>query len=351
MLSIRSFSALCLVTVCVVIAAVLVSGDSGAIPGSGKPLFPELLSRLNDVEEVRVAGASGRFMLERSESGWTAPEKFGYPADADKIHKLLVGAAGLHRVEPKTSDPSRYPKLGLADPAGETSRAISYQLVSGTDSTIAALIVGNTAPAKGDPELSEFYVRLPDDPRVWLVEGKLPSGDSLIDWLQSTVADIDRARVRTTEVVHASGEVVTVARETPAEGEFRLVNAPPGKTVDGQWKLNDIGRLFSKLELEDLRPRDEAPVEGEPDFVVTMDTFDGLIVRMKVYEHDGQTLGTLNAESQPQASEAVRAEAERLNARWARWAYVLPGFKVDAIARSRSELLKDPGAENDPEQS
>lgn len=365
MLSVRTFSVLCLVTLCVVIAAALVSKGSDAIPGGGKPLFPDLISRLNQIQEVHVENSSQRFVLKRGDGGWTAPEKSGYPADGDKIHKLLLGTAGLSRVEPKTSDPARYPRLGLVDPGVENSPAQGYRLQSDTDSTVASLIVGNSAPAKGDPDLSEFYVRLPGEPRAWLVEGKLPRGDTLVDWLDRAVAEIDRTRVRESVVRHASGEVVSVARESPGNDDFRLEDAPPSKTVDGQWKLNDIGRLFSNLELEDVRALEEAPIQGEPDYVVTMRTFDGLLVRMEVFRRGDETLGALIAEFNPQQAETgaareltasllsadeVRAQADKLNARWARWAYVLPGFKVDALARTQSELLKDRSKVKDSDQ-
>ena len=364
MLSIRSFSLLCIATLCVVIAAALISGDSNAIPGSGKLLFPDLMSRLNEIDEVQIETSSQRCALKRGGGGWTAPAKSGYPADGDKIHKLLLGAAGLSRVEPKTSDPARYSRLGLEEPGAGDSPAKRYHLKGG-GSELVSLIVGNSAPAKGDPDSSEFYVRLPDESRAWLVEGKLPRGETLIDWLDRTVADIDRARVREASIVHASGDRVTVTRESSGNDDFRLLNAPPSKTVDGQWKLNDIGRLFSSLQLEDVRPKSEAPVDATPDYVVTMKTLDGLVVRMQVFRQDGQALGILRAEARPDASggeissqdreslrsaDEVRNEADALNARWDAWVYVLPDFKLNALARTQSELLKDESDEKQPNQ-
>ncbi len=364
MVSVRSFFLLCIATLCVVIAAALASGDSDAIPGSGKPLFPDLMSRLNEIEEVQVETSSQRFALKRGDGGWTAPAKSGYPADGDKIHKLLLGTAGLSRVEPKTSDPARYSRLGLDDSGAGHSSAKRYRLKS-AGSDLASLIVGNSAPAKGDPDLSEFYVRLPDESRAWLVEGKLPRGDTLVDWLDRAVAEIDRDRVREARVLHASGDVVTVTRKSPGNDDFRLPDAPPSSTVDGQWKLNDIGRLFSNLELEDVRPKSELPVDAEPDYVVAMETFDGLVVRMQVFRQDGQALGILRAEARPDAASAeaasqdreslrsadeVRKEADALNARWDPWAYVLPDFKLNALARTHSELLKDKSDEKQPDQ-
>ncbi|MDH3412906.1 MAG: DUF4340 domain-containing protein [Gammaproteobacteria bacterium] len=369
MLNIRSFTALCVVTLCVAIAAVVESEDSGAIPGSGKPLFPGLMPRLNEIEMIQLENATGRFVLKRTKTGWMVPDKFDYPADADKVHKLLLGAAGLTRVEPKTQNPALYSRLGLAAIGDEASKAMSYRLESSDESAIATLTVGNSAPAKGDPELSEFYVRVPDDPQIWLVEGKLPRGNTLIEWVARSVVGIDRRRVREAQVKHESGEIVSVIRESPLKDDFQLPNAPASKTVDAQWKLNDIGRLFSNLELEDVRPRDQAPLQGEPAFIVTMRTFDGLEIRMKVFGIGDEALGILEAEFLParvateakieamadakeslRSVEEVRAEVAALNARWDGWAYVLPAFKVDAMARTQSELSKDQTQEKKPDQ-
>ena len=38
--------------------------------------------------------------------------------------------------------------------------------------------------------------------------------------------------------------------------------------------------------------------------------------------------------------DAVRAEAERLNARWQGWAYELPSFKRDYIAKRMDDLTR-----------
>lgn len=364
MLNLRSFALLCVVTLVVSIAAVLVSEDTDAIPGSGQPLFPDLMSRLNDIEIIQVESAKGRYLLKRSGKDWVAPDKHGYPANGDKVHKLLLGAAGLNRVEPKTSNPELYSKLGLAESGEESSRATTYSISSGSDSTLVSLMVGKSAPAKGDPDLSEFYVRLPDQPRVWLVEGKLPTGDSLGDWLQREIAGVDRARVRQVRVQHASGEVVTVLRESSTDDQFRLKDGAAGKSVDGQWKLNDIGRVFSSLDMEDVLPRREASIEGEPSLVVSMQTFDGLEIRMRVFGSGKDAMALLEAGivsekaetaaqeqvASPSAGE-VREEAASLNARWKDWAFVLPEYKVSALARTQSELLKESSDENTSGQS
>ena len=97
-------------------------------------------------------------------------------------------------------------------------------------------------------------------------------------------------------------------------------------------------------------------------------TFDGLRVHLETVMRDGEAWAQLRAEfdeglveksedaaeaSKDEAGAApgdtpgslrsadeVRAEAERLNARWKGWAYELPSFKRDYIAKRIDELTR-----------
>jgi len=365
MMTPRSFTILCAVTVLVSIAAIAVDEDSSAIPGSGELLFPKLLSDINEIEKIEGASAGERFTLTRGSGGWIVPGRSGYPANADKVHKLLVGAAGLKRVEPKTKKEALYSKLGLEDLSSESSRAVSFTFEAAGDSTLASLIVGNSAPAKGDPDASAIYVRLPGDPQSWLVKGKLPKDGALLDWLDRKVLDLERARSREVRVRHEDGEVVVVSKNSPADKDFSLADVPPGKEIDAQWSINDIGRSLTDFDLEDVRPRDAFAADTRPAFTVTMRTFDGLAVVMDVFKDDKEVLGLLKASFEPLhqspggqpagpedadgsktppgllTPEQVRAEAAKLNARLSNWVYVLPDFKFDHLAKKPADLLKD----------
>ncbi len=365
MMAPRSFTILCAVTVLVCIAAIAVNEDSSAIPGSGELLFPKLLSDINKIERIKGASADEQFTLMRGPEGWIVPDKSGYPANADKVHKLLLGAADLKRVEPKTKKEALYPKLGLEDLSSESSRAVSFTFEAAGDSTLASLIVGNSAPAKGDPDASAIYVRLPGDPQSWLVKGKLPKDGALLDWLDRKVLDLERARSREVRVRHEDGEVVVVSKNSPADKDFSLADVPPGKDIDAQWSINDIGRSLTDLELEDVRPRDALAADTRPAFTVTMRTFDGLVVVMDVFKDNKEALGLLKASFEPvdqspggQPSgpesedgsktlprlltpEQVQAEAAKLNARLSNWVYILPDFKFDHLAKKPADLLKD----------
>lgn len=364
MLRIRSFAILCVVTLLVIVAAIAVHEDSGAMPGAGEHLFPDLLAAVNEVEKIRVTSAGKSFTLERSSGRWLAADRSGYPANADKVHSLIVGAAGLKRIEPKTEKPELYARLGLeeGEGSGASSPAVAYVLEGTGGRKLAAWITGRAAPSKGDPEASEIYVRLPEDPQSWLVEGKLPRDRALVDWLDQTIVDIDRKRVREVRVLHRDGEEVVVYKKTFGETDFLLADMPADTDVNGQWRINDIGRAFTRLELADVQPRDAVSESDAPSLRVIMHTFDGLKVNLKLYQNvyhtspAGKSLCVLSAsyedalrdETEAKLSAAeVREEASALNEKWQRWAYTLPDFKTGHLAQKRETLLKDKAAEGE----
>jgi len=122
--------------------AALTLVEEDPLPQAGTLMFPALLDRVNDVTEVEVTSGGKTYRLAREDSGWVAPDRDGYPLDGDKVHQLLVGTAGLERIEPKTGNPELYVKLGLEDPTGEDADSVRYVLKAGDGNAVADIIVG-----------------------------------------------------------------------------------------------------------------------------------------------------------------------------------------------------------------
>ena len=89
---------------------------TAAAETSSASLVPELDSRVNDAAAVTVTSAEGTFRLERTEDGWGAADKGGYPVDFERVKGLVLGVAGFDIVEAKTDNPDYYDKLGVQDP-------------------------------------------------------------------------------------------------------------------------------------------------------------------------------------------------------------------------------------------
>ena len=368
MRGVRAVVTLAVVTLVAVGAVLLVERESDTTEDGGEIVFPALLEQVNAVARVLVTGNEGTFTLVRDGDAWVVDEKERYPAEPDRVHRLLVGAAGMKRIEPKTSDPERYPKLWLEDPSSEDARSVRFVFEDASGTVLANWVLGDRRPSKSDPGRTELYVRVADDPRAWLVEGSVPGGRKVIDWVDRTVARIDRERLRGVEISHADGAVVAVNKSLPADDDFVLRDIPEGRETDSQYRINDVGRFLEDLRFEDVAPASSLDFPGSADKRVEVVTFDGLRVRLDSVTRDGDAWVQLRAEVDEDLVDApandsaasedaagaestdetgallpldeVRTEAERLNARWQGWAYELPSFKRDYIAKRMDELTR-----------
>lgn len=354
----RGFAGLVAVTVLVAALAALTLERDEPEPEAGQLLFADLLAAVNDVERVAVTSAGETFVLARAADGtWSAPSRGGYPVQGDKIHNLIVGTAGLTRLQPKTGKPERFAELGLRDPGEKDSRAVGFVLFGGGDSRLAELIVGERRPAKGDPTRTEYFVRVPGEDRSWLVVGTLPAdADAVEQWLEPRIVALAGSRIARVRITHPDGETVTASKATPTATEFRYEELPQGAELDGLWRINDVGRLLTDLTLDDVKPASDVARAADAVEVVT-ETYDGLRVRMHVQgtkeapavfleaEFDPALVRAVEGDAAPEgllAEDAVRAEVDALNERWAPWAYVVPGYKYDYARRRAETMIKQP---------
>ena len=396
----RSMLVLAAATAVAVGGVLTLDREPDTVARSGELVFPALLDQVNAVARVRVTGHEGTFTLARDGEVWVVEEKERHPVEPDKMHNLILGAAGMKRVEPKTANPDLYPKIRLEDPSGEDAESARFVFEDASGAELANWVLGDRRPSKSDPARSELYIRVGDDPQAWLVEGSVPGGRTIIDWLDRLVARIDRQRLRAVEVAHAAGAVVAVRKTLPTDADFTLDRVPEGREIDARYRINDIGRFLEDLRFEDVVPASTLDFSGSVDKRVQITTFDGLRIRLDTVMRDGEAFARLRAEVDETLAEAagaaeggtggdseggagsedeegaeavgdaspgsgadtesegeagaqpkdvagplpslddVRAEAGKLNARWAGWAYELPSFKRDSIDKRIDELTQ-----------
>ena len=408
----RSMLVLAAATAVAVGGVLTLDREPDTVARSGELVFPALLDQVNAVARVRVTGHEGTFTLARDGEVWVVEEKERHPVEPDKMHNLILGAAGMKRVEPKTANPDLYPKIRLEDPSGEDAESARFVFEDASGAELASWVLGDRRPSKSDPARSELYIRVGDDPRAWLVEGSVPGGRTIIDWLDRLVARIDRQRLRAVEVAHADGAVVAVRKTLPTDADFTLDRVPEGREIDARYRIDDIGRFLEDLRFEDVVPASTLDFSGSVDKRVRITTFDGLRIRLDTVMRDGEAFARLRAEVDETLAEAagaaegdagspggegekseggagseggtgsedeegaeavgdaspgsgadtesegkagaqpkdvtgpllslddVRAEAGKLNARWAGWAYELPSFKRDSIDKRIDELTR-----------
>lgn len=299
----KTLSILAGITFVVIVAAVLMNQETTKPLSQNSALvFPDLMSKINDVTELTVQSKEETVTLVRQESTWGIKEKEGYPAALEKVKRSLIGIAELRYREPKTKNPDLYGKLGLLDQnqEGSTSTLVSVRTEANQDA--AKLLIGDQRPAKGNPGLSEIFVRKPDDPQTWLVTGKLPFEKTATEWLDKDILNVTGTRVHRVRVMHPDGESLTVEKKSPADLDYHIADMPKGFKVQSQFNVNNVVTTISKLSVDDVKKREALDAEAKPGVKAVLETFDGLQVTVqtvKTVKTDETIYGKVSAAFDP----------------------------------------------------
>lgn len=342
----RAFFVLLGVTVVMVAAAVL-SQRSGDEPVSSHGLHvPDLASRAQAVRTVLIRTADSELRLERSESGWAARSKTGYPANADRVRQLVLGISRLERLDRKTSNPERLQRLELRDLDVPGSRAVRVTLLAEDEVTLADVLVGKTEDFQQEAR-SRYFVRDAGNPQAWLVEGSLPPMlEETGSWLQrSLLPGVGEAGLASVVVTHDDGETVTVRRDAADDKDFRLAGLADDEAIDSQYKVNAVAESLRRLSLKDIQPADTAPDQ----VIATVEAgmFNGVRVTARVGPADPDYSVRLSAEYDPDNGAAGQdgdADGEQLardlNELWRDRSFVVSQYALDDLLARRADLVK-----------
>ena len=354
---VRTLVVLAVLVAAAAVAAVLVQREDAGIAKSGEKLLPGLLARLGEVSRIEATHKGETVTLTLADGAWSVAERHGYPAETSEVRGLLVGAAELVRVEPKTAQPERYAKLELEDPAGEEAESFGYVMKDAAGKTVADLVVGKRRfVASATSDADEYFVRALDDPQAWLVSGKIPRNRRALDWLRREVTGIDQTRVRRAAVTHPDGTVVRVAKPSPEETDFTLEGVPEGHEVEEPFSVHAIGTGITTFTLNDVARLDEVDFGGEGIEVVA-ETFDGVRFTARTGVLGDRTFVRMEAEFDPELvlpetavdEDAARAEAEELSGRWRGWAYEMSEYALENLRKRVEDMVKPiEGESSDP---
>lgn len=350
-------------------AAALRPATDAAAPSAGARFFPALdAGAVNAVDRIRVTAEGRSFTLERKAGKWVAREKGGYPAAFSRVKEALVSLSQLKQFERKTSDPARYDKLDLEDPAKKG--AASKRLTAFTGGrTVADVIVGKSNSKEILFGRSLVYVRLPGDKQSWLAAGDPKLAAEIGDWLDRAVLDVKTGRIR--EVVQTAAgtdgdlpDRVIVGKEKAGDADFALRNMPEGREIKGERFLRYIGESLDTLTLEDVRPAGEIDFAGKAAGSAVFRTFDGLVVTVRLArtgkpDEEDKYWMTFAAgvdeaallKDKPEegsdlkAADAVRKEAAAIDARTAGWAYKVSSTVTRFLRYTMADILKPPPKE------
>lgn len=302
--------------------------------------FPQLMDQANQVAKVQMEVGNTAITLVKGESHWTVKQKGGYPASADKVRALILGLAELQRIEPKTSNPELYAKVGLADNDPQ-SEAMLIRLEDQGENEILAVMVGKQKPARVGGSRSQYYVRVPTNPRVWLTEGKLPSGRTPAEWIDHRVLGPEADDIQAVQIVHADGERLQIRRNDKTDSEYVLLELSEEEEVESSYSINNIPRTLQALTADDVVAADDIQLGTDP-VRVQVDTFAGLRVDIAFFRQDGKIYARLTAAEVTNEEDPATAtdKPQVLQSRWQDWVYVIPEHQYDAVTVKKTDLIK-----------
>ena len=122
----------------------------------GENVVPSLLAKANDITALSMRDGADTLTIERRDNRFVASDS-GYPVKTDAVSDVVASSAGLTFQEARTSDPTRYGDLGLADPgAKDAGKEITFRTAGGE---LASFLVGNSDTTVGGPT-GGVFIRL-----------------------------------------------------------------------------------------------------------------------------------------------------------------------------------------------
>ena len=312
----------------------------------GRSVLPGLAAELDAVSAIRLVGPGARPLvtLERDKGLWQVREA-SYPADAQRIRRLLVALGELKVVESKTADPARYAALGVEDPSSADAKSVRLELSGAT--APAALIVGRTAGTQG------VFVRPAGRDTAFEARPGIDLARTPHDWLARTFLDLAATRIAAVRIQRGDGPAWSAERPERGAAHFSVPNLPHGAELTNLGAADSSASAFGNLEFDEVRNTAARP-PGEKRHQATVECYDGLVVTLSANaagaEHWLQltarfdaALAARNSKGAPPdapTSAQVAKDAAAIEATVAGHEYRVAPYRYDAIFRPRQELLR-----------
>lgn len=258
------------------VALMLLAACSKA-PGTPEPLAPGLTTALPTLAEVRLEQGDTVLVFERRGDDWRIRDA-AWRADRRWLQPLLLGLAGARCDEPRTADPERFDRIGVAWPAAEdVSPDGAFARPTGRLTLLVegrelAVIIGYPQARGGT------FVRVEGAPHSCLSAAALRLPARVSEWFDPHLWRVPIERV---VAVTIEDPDVPALRLVPGEGGFRPEGALLALTPDA----DALASALSAPRQRDLR----AASDAAPQRVVRVASDAGVSYALGVWREGGAT--------------------------------------------------------------
>ena len=221
---------------------------------AGKLMFPDLAPQLQNAARIEIVHQGKTTAIVKHGDTWGLEDRGGYVVQPGKLRGMLTALTELRLVEPRTTDPAEFSRLGLEDPNGKTAESNLLRVLDPSGKTIAVLIVGHRRVRTQGNVPEQVFVRRPDDNQTWLAEGSLQVDADPQLWLDRDIMNIDHTRIATVAVTDGDAKL-----ELARDGQKLVMKQPADHPPLDDYKLDDVDRALELLTFQDVQT-DKQPV-------------------------------------------------------------------------------------------
>jgi hypothetical protein len=284
----------------------------------GAVLLPTLAGAMNGVTEVSVrkGAATPAVTVHKIGDRWSVAQRADYPADVAKLRKLLASLSEARIIEEKTSNPARYPEIGLEDPGQPGASGAEIIIVAPTAKQ--ALVVGKSV-GEGN------FVRRVGDAKSFSVEPAISVETEPRFWIDNRVLDVPAAQIQSLAIKLAGGAAYSLHRPNATDTTFSLDGVPPGRRAVDAAALSPAPSTLTGLTAEDVAPVTDVDFAQSSSATVTLT--DGSILTLT-----GTVIGTKHWLQ-------VTSTKDDASAKTKGRAYEVASYRYDGIFRPLDQLL------------
>lgn len=286
----------------------------------GLALLPTMPTDLNAVTGVtiRKGSATPTLTLHKAGQQWTVAERGDYPADVSKLRQLLVSLRDAKIVEAKTTDPARFPAIGVEDPvdAAAAGAEVAVLTAGGKNAVIVGKSVGN-----GN------FVRRQGENRAYSVEPSIAVETEPRFWIDAHLIDVPTTLIQSIDFKPATGAAFSLHRLNPTDNTFSLNGAPAGRKPKDAHALAPSASMLTGLNAEDVAAASAIDFAAPTQVVVTLT--DGKVLTF---------LGAANADKH--WIQVTSNKDPGLTAKTQGRAFEIASYRYDEIFRPLEQMLE-----------
>lgn len=264
---------LAIIALCLFLITVfLYSGIS--FSGSGFTRGTHLIQGLepSEISEFVISSGSESVHIARSGDQFTVGELAGYPADFEKLNKLIIDLLDITLTSQISTNPGYFSEYQVAEDSQESTRV---ELKDSQGTTLTGVIIGTTGENLPGP-----YVRRVDSQTTFAAASPVNISTEAMDYIDAEPFDYDVDKV--VRIVSESSESGFTIERTEEEG-LDLVNPPSGRSVNRK-EVDNLAAALNNLRFNKVESRENAAFTA--DHTLTVSFTSGLAYQVETAELD-----------------------------------------------------------------